>query len=246
MSSSAHQLFLLADHLKLLLLERQRSRALNIDANKQDGQIKRSIASLETGIQQLESQYSDEENPDVTRLKSQLDTLRAQYDGSSITATTAEPNNASLADDFEAAQSRPSRKNVRFTDEPDAEETANRSALFAEQQPYQDEPPDHTELSNQQIHDYHKQVIQDQDTQLGTLSESLGRQRLIGIQMGDELDEQNEMLTDVESGIDRHQSLLDRAGKRLGDVARKSKANWSWITIAILICILVLLLIITK
>lgn len=249
MTSSATQLFLLADHLKLLLLERQRSLALNLDTTKQTGQIQKSLNSLEAGIQQLEAQYTDQEDTDVARLRKQFDELNAQHHGASISVTTKQPNNPSLTDDFAAAQSRPSRKNVRFRDdagEEDAEDTANRAALFADQQPYQDEPPDQSELSNQQIHDYHKQVIRDQDEQLGTLGESLGRQRMIGIQMGDELDEQNEMLTDLESGVDRHQGLLDRAGKRLGVVARKSKANWSWVTIAILICILVLLLVILK
>ena len=60
--------------------------------------------------------------------------------------------------------------------------------------------------------------------------------------MGNELEEQNELLQDVERGVDRHTTTLDRAKKRLTTVARKSKDNWSWVTIGILIVILVLLI----
>lgn len=69
---------------------------------------------------------------------------------------------------------------------------------------------------------------------------------MLGIQMGDEMDDQNAMLDDVERGTDRFQNNLDRARGRLGNVARKAKDNWSWVTIAVLIIILVLLLVILK
>jgi syntaxin 8 len=64
--------------------------------------------------------------------------------------------------------------------------------------------------------------------------------------MGDELDEQNVLLDDVERGVDRHTTTLERARKRLGNVARKSKASGSWITIGILIIILILVIAILK
>lgn len=44
------QLFLLADHIKLLLLERQRATTLNLDDDAQDGQISRSLDQLRTGL----------------------------------------------------------------------------------------------------------------------------------------------------------------------------------------------------
>ena len=56
MSTSAHQLFLLADHLKLSLLERQRAISLNIESTKQDSHIQRSLSQFEDGIEQLEAQ----------------------------------------------------------------------------------------------------------------------------------------------------------------------------------------------
>lgn len=64
--------------------------------------------------------------------------------------------------------------------------------------------------------------------------------------MGDELDEQAELLDDVDEGVDRHQNQLDRARKNLGTFSRKARENWSWTLIAILIIILVLLIVILK
>ncbi|WPG98972.1 Hypothetical protein R9X50_00177400 [Acrodontium crateriforme] len=257
-STTPHQLFLLADHLKLSLLERQRAIVLNLEPNKQDPQITRSLDELQDGIEQLESDANDDTTiADTERLRKQYEELYTQFHGKSApSAEIRTPNNKSLKGDFDAAQSRgdrSSRKNVRFRDDPgapeqeDAVEAANRAALFDGDR-YRDEPalPDHSELDNQQIHAYHSQVLQEQDEQLDVLGQSIGRQRILGIQMGDELDEQAEMLDDMERGVDRHTTTLDRARRRLGDVARKSKGNWSWITIGILICILVLLLIILK
>lgn len=146
-------------------------------------------------------------------------------------------------------------KSVRFSDHPraaatapDEEYDANRAALF----PYRDEPedgrapPDQGQLDNQQIHEYHKNVLRDQDEQLDRLGDSIGRQRELSIQIGDELDDHVQMLDDVEQHVDRHQSRLDGARKRLGTIARKARDNSQLTIILILICVLVLLIIILK
>jgi len=258
-TSSPSQLLLLADHLKLSLLERQRAVSLKLEVGKDDAQITRSLTSFQEGLEHLESQQDlEDHNPDIPNLRKQYNDLYAQFYGKAPpTPELRRPNNPDLSEDFAAAQSRPSQargnKSVRFRDNPGEEEedpvdTANRAALFSDQERYTDEPagPDQSELSNQLIHDHHKQVLREQDEQLDTLGQSIGRQRVLGISIGNELDEQNELLTDVESGVDRHQSTLDRARTRLGNVARKSKGNGSWITIAILIIVLMLLIIVLK
>lgn len=254
-NTSPHQLSLLADHLKLSLLERQRAISLNLPASNQDNHISRSLTTLSEGLETLEA---NEPSDTVSNLRSQYNDLYSQYHGSAPPSSTPQkPNNPALAQDFAAAQTRPippkRNKSVRFRDDPsepppDPLEAANRAALFSDNARYTDEPalPDQSELSSQQVHSYHQQVLRDQDDQLDTLGASIGRQRVLGIQMGNELDEQNELLTDVEAGVDRHQGTLDRARRRLGHVARKSRGNWSWITIAILICVLILLIIVLK
>ena len=137
-------------------------------------------------------------------------------------------------------------KSVRFTDAPlDPQDEANRAALF----PYRDEPdgpPEQSQLDNQQIHTYHKQVLQQQDEQLDRLGESIGRQRDLSIQIGDELDDHIQMLDDVEQHVDRHQGRLDGARRQLGNVARKARDNKQITVIIILIIILVLLIVILK
>jgi syntaxin 8 len=52
------QLFLLADHIKLSLLERQRAISLQLEPNSQDGEISRSLESLREGIEAVEAEQS--------------------------------------------------------------------------------------------------------------------------------------------------------------------------------------------
>lgn len=62
-TTNPSQLLLLADHIKLSLLERQRAISLNLEPNSHDGQISRSLDSLKAGIEQLESQASAWDDP---------------------------------------------------------------------------------------------------------------------------------------------------------------------------------------
>jgi len=264
------QLYLLADHIKLSLLERQRAISLNLEPNSQDGHISRSLDSMREGIEALEKQETESdkgEDSQSSRLRQQFDDLTSQFRGfptKSVSSNT-QPNDQALSADFarakdprpripssssflkrSAADSPNPSKSVRFTDTPpDAEEEANRAALF----PYRDEPegpPDQSQLDNQQIHSYHKGVLQQQDEQLDRLGESIGRQRDLSIQIGDELDDHVQMLDDVEGHVDRHQTRLDGARRQLGNVARRARDNKQLTMILILIIILVLLIIILK
>ena len=55
------QLYLLADHIKLSLLERQRAISLNLEPNSQDGHISRSLDQMREGVETLEqSEGSDD------------------------------------------------------------------------------------------------------------------------------------------------------------------------------------------
>jgi syntaxin 8 len=59
MATNPPQLFLLADHVKLSLLERQRAVSLGLPSHGQDRQISRSLEQLRAGIESLESQTED-------------------------------------------------------------------------------------------------------------------------------------------------------------------------------------------
>lgn len=265
MATNPPQLFLLADHIKLSLLERQRAISLNLSPNSQDGQISRSLEQLRSGIESLESQVQDTADESISsqlpRLRTQLTDLTTQFDrassSSSTTTTTPSvlttPNNPSLSRDFTAAKSKsPSNKTVRFTDADDdaatsPTEAATRASLFPyRDDPSADAPPDQSHLDNQQIHAYHSRVIADQDDQLDALGASIGRQRELSMQIGDELDGQVMLLDDVEEGVDRHAAQFVRARGRLDRFSRKARENWSLTVIVVLIVVLVLLIVITK
>lgn len=51
--ANPNQYFLLADHIKLSLLERQRAIALNLEPTSQDGHISRSLESLKDGLDDI-------------------------------------------------------------------------------------------------------------------------------------------------------------------------------------------------
>lgn len=256
MPTTTSQLSLLSDHVKLSLLERQRSISLNVSTKTQDDEIRRSLDALRSGLESIESQPNP---PNTSALRSQYESLLSDF--TSQPTPQSEEARASTA----AAPARPRTKGVRFRDDPDEEPDQARDALFARytdspsKDPadttstdpfsagdaapaYSDEPAD--DRSNQQIYDSHASTLREQDAHLDTLGESVRRQRMLGISIGDELDEQTGVLDDVERGVDRHRSTLDRGRERLGKFARKNKAGVSWTIIAILVLILLILVLV--
>ncbi|KAL2753654.1 hypothetical protein ACRALDRAFT_1082843 [Sodiomyces alcalophilus JCM 7366] len=293
--SKTNQLFLLADHIKLSLLERERARSLNLQDNTQDGHINRSLDQFRDGLETLQGEQKrlteagDESAVEVITdalpsLQKQFADLSSRFHGDTSSAETLRhPNNASLAADFAHAQSthpQPRKANlrspsstrtptpsttkvVRFSDSPlpDPDSTSpplppddpSRAALFG---PYRDDPSGEGEgegyrdaaelMDNQQVHAYHARVLQDQDDHLDRLGESIGRQRELSMQIGDELDAHVAMLDDVEAATDRHQGRLDRARRSLGRFARASSESKQMVAIIVLIIVLVLLIAILK
>ncbi|KIN01429.1 hypothetical protein OIDMADRAFT_198951 [Oidiodendron maius Zn] len=281
--ANSTQYFLLADHIKLSLLERQRAVSLNLEPTSQDGHISRSLDSLREGLESMskerirlqeagDSAASSTLAETEQNLQAQYNDLAAQFHGrptDTASSTITKPNDPSLAADFARASERPqaassssllkkslrstsggpavsSPKSVRFTDAPIIQDDDTRNALF----PYHDDPEagpqDQSNMDNQQIHMYHSQVLAEQDEALDRLGESIGRQRELSIQIGDELDEHVEMLDEMDGRVDRHQSTLDKARKNLGNVARTAKDNMSMTIIIVLIVILVLLIAVLK
>lgn len=264
------QLFLLADHIKLSLLERQRAVSLSLEPNSQDGEISRSLESLREAIEGAEAEQArlEEANDnEAADWKDQLDHLRTQFrdlssqfhgeDASSSTLNA--PNDQALASDFARATKmspdlkqpvpqHPQSKSVRFmASATDEDEDPNRRNLF---QPYRDSPSppgiDQSDMDNQQIHQYHSQVIRDQDEQLDRLGESIGRQHQLSIEIGDELDGHVALLDEVDGDVERHQGRLNGARRRLDRVRRSAGDNWSLMTIVGLIIILIILIVILK
>ncbi|KAK2759165.1 hypothetical protein FQN54_003265 [Arachnomyces sp. PD_36] len=267
--SKPSQLFLLADHIKLSLLERQRAVSLNLEPNSQDGEISRSLDSLREGVEAAEADYArleESDDPTASDMKDQTTNLRSQYNdlvsqfyGNENVSKT--PNDPYLAEDFAHASSNaplkhptpqhPPSKSVRFTDMPSSsaadDEDPNRSSLL---HPYRDSPSptgqDQSGFSNQQIHAHHAQILRDQDEQLDHLGESIGRQHQLSIQIGDELEGQVALLDDVDEHTERHTSRLEGAKKRLNKFRRNASESWSLMTIIGLVIVLMILIVILK
>ncbi|KAG7285350.1 hypothetical protein NEMBOFW57_009973 [Staphylotrichum longicolle] len=290
--SNPNALLLLADHIKLSLLEQQRAKTLNLRRDSQDGHISRSLDQFRDGLESLEKEQQrlqdagDESK--ASSLGATLESLRKQYTdlssqfhgrpSAATSSTLTHPNDPSLAADFAHAQSshpEPSsssttQKAVRFSSpstdlESQTTTTTNKNnnPLF----PYRDDPNaagggaadddsagyrDHvaaSNLTNAQIHAYHRQILSDQDAQLDALGESIARQRELSMQIGDELDSQVLLLDESERAADRQAGALSRARNHVGRIARgaaESGEGRQLGAIVVLIIVLVLLIVILK
>jgi syntaxin 8 len=203
-------------------------------------------------------------------LKKQYGDLTSQFHGFSSPSTVdtlAHPNDPSLDADFEHATQRPSASNsslrpkngrtvsktVRFSDNPSSD-VANpdlEAQLFGSR--YRDDPDDGmgyrdetNDMNTTQIHEYHQQILSQQDEQLDRLGASIARQRELSMQIGDELDDQVAMLDDVDVAVDRHQGRLDRAKRQVNKITRAAGESKQMIAIIVLIIFLVLLIAILK
>jgi syntaxin 8 len=243
-TTNPSQLFLLADHIKLSLLERQRAKNLKLPPQPgQDNQISRSLDTLLSGIETLERQFDNDGESEPLRPtpeRDQLDQLREQYAKLEsqfrglTTVTPSQPNDPTLKSDFAAATSSDSnRRNLfptTYRDEPEEDDFVSQAE----------------DMSNTQVHEFHQNVMARQDEQLDVLGASIGRQRELTIAIGDELDEHADLLEEVDEHMDRHQTQLDGAMKRLNKFADRAKKNWGITTIFVLVVILILLIAITK
>lgn len=268
------QLFLLADHIKLSLLERERAISLDLEPNAQDGEISRSLESLQAGIQAVEAEQArlteSNDSAGAAALKDQLGPLHeqlqdlsSQFYGTDGAPSSQDPTpdpvhrSATSPDLKQPVPQHPPSKSVRFMDnsaaaaavqeEIDEEEDRNRQNLF---RPYRDEPSppgvDQSNMSNEEIYLHHDRVMREQDDQLDQLGESIGRQHQLSIQIGDELDGHVELLDGMDGDVERHQNRLTGARRRLDRIRRKAGDNWSMMTIIGLIIILVILIVILK
>ncbi|CAK7264172.1 hypothetical protein SEPCBS57363_000936 [Sporothrix epigloea] len=273
--SNPNALYLLADHIKLSLLERQRSKALNLlqdDTNDttgstsgeaaQDGHISQSLEQLQEGIaylvrEQERLQAQGEEGKALNiqdalpGLNKKLAELTAQFNGTTPVSGAAASSASARTTTLRMS------KAVRFLDKPlpppsdfahDADLEAQRNNLFNR---YTDEPDessaaDYSDQDNVQLHQMHQRIMQDQDDQLDALGASIGRQRELSMQIGDELDSHVAMLEETDRLTDRHQTRIDRARRSVNKIARSAGDCKQMVAIVVLIIILVLLIAILK
>ncbi|KAI0391003.1 v-SNARE [Xylariaceae sp. FL0594] len=166
--ANSNQLFLLADHVKLSLLERQRAQSLNLPVDSNDGHIARSLEQFKDGLAALENELKrlqeagDEDgaldiSDSLPGLKKQYSDLTSQFHGFSSPSTTdtlTHANDPTLEADFEHAARKPSAstsslrpkngrsvsKTVRFSDANNNDNDDLEAQLFGGR--YRDNPDD--------------------------------------------------------------------------------------------------------
>lgn len=62
--------------------------------------------------------------------------------------------------------------------------------------------------------------MEDQDSSLDALSSIIRRQKQIGMAIGNELDVQNQLLGELDEGVDRTKRNLANVGKKLDRVSK--------------------------
>lgn len=129
-------------------------------------------------------------------------------------------------------------------DEQDEEEEPPLSSTHA---PYEDEPSQPLPMvSNQELFIDQQQQLLEQDSHLGTLSQSIGRTHDISMDLNDEIVSQNDtLLVDLESLIDNNGRNLNRASRSMhGFNTSRFKDNGNCVVIIVLILVLLLLLLV--
>ncbi|KAG8705042.1 hypothetical protein FRC08_001886 [Ceratobasidium sp. 394] len=112
--------------------------------------------------------------------------------------------------------------------------------------PYKDEPVDEDGPTHDEIMLEQQQMMDEQDTHLDRLSNSIRNQRDISIQINDELDVHTGLLESLDHELDSTHDRLGRARRRLDHVARGARDNGSAVAIGVLILVLLILIVVFK
>ncbi|KAF8342727.1 uncharacterized protein EI90DRAFT_2903067 [Cantharellus anzutake] len=213
------------------LLERTRLRELGkTPPSSQLSNIKRNLEVLRLGILQLE-QNQEGENAAANALRGQWERAKRM-----------------LGEDASGIPDLPPPQQQHTHPSPTVQLRDAMSGSDPVATPYRDDPLEAPtpELNSVEEVQAQRQMMDDQDTQLESLSHSIRRQQELSEQIGEELDVHHGLLEDLEAGIDRTTLGLGSARRRLGHFARGARENCSAFTIGTLIVLLLMLIIIIK
>ncbi|OLL25935.1 putative syntaxin-8B, partial [Neolecta irregularis DAH-3] len=240
-------LTLLADSvLYSSIQEYNRLKSLSLEPSQQDkDEIQKGLETLRNGVRTLEEEQSRfEQSGDrypskqlkeredlLIRLHNQYDNLVGMLDGEIHQGSLQLPPTRAVAEEsfFQPV----AKKQVRFREEAE-------------------------EMEDHEVLQFQQQIMNDQDISLDHLSESIGRQRDLSLQIGNELEHHGEILEEMDGLVDRSQSRLDIAKRRLRRISQKARDNGRALlleinnapgqitTIVILIVILLVLIMVFK
>lgn len=224
----SRKLKLLADQLRVSIMERNRLLAMQVETVQDDeDEMRHSLRTLHQGIKSLDGNgtayTADALQDDIGFLKKEYKELYDLYGEQDPELQGFPTQELSYTDDPEYARQillpERLRKSVRFSDS------------VADQN-----------INNGEVLQMQTQIMREQDSSLDNLSVSISRQRELSAQIGNELDEHGELLDTVSSMADRSTNKLEQAKHRLTSFSRKARENGHLFSIIILIIILFLLL----
>jgi len=240
-----------------LLLERQRLQSISSTSPStlHLQRITQNLRNLHTGILALQSQTllpgvgeSPGEGEAVVSLRAQYERMRGMFGEEAIKAglesldspRQLEPSHSPSASSPSPLPPPPLNSTMSLDD--------RHSALYKQSEPvfepYTDDPDADVEpgilLQTQ------RRMIDDQDSHLDHLSNSITRQHHISLQINSELDTHTGLLDELDTDLDHTATRLGSARKRLDKVARGVRGNVSTVTIAMLIVVLLILIVVFK
>ncbi|KAI0966014.1 v-SNARE [Xylaria arbuscula] len=228
--TNPNQLLLLADHIKLSLLERQRAQSLDLGSDSNDGHISRSLdqfkdglAALETELKRLQEAGDEDGALDISDslpgLQKQYDDLTSQFHGFSSPSTAdtlTHANDPALNPDFEHATRKPpasnsslrpknartASKTVRFSDNPssDAASPDLEAQLFGSR--YRDNPDDTMGYRDESNEMNNVQIHQYHQRVMQQQDEQLDR-------LGESIARQRELSMQIGDELDDQVAMLD-------------------------------------
>ncbi|RCH87859.1 hypothetical protein CU098_009674, partial [Rhizopus stolonifer] len=207
------RLDLLADNTLPIVFERNRLKELKLNVDKYEANVNKNLTQLREGIQVLEQQLSEQEQTGAKNTKSDEDKLiQLQVKVDKLDALFG-LKEASDARKILLGDKRGKNTSVKFTS------------------------IDMDDVENGQILQLQQRIIDDQDQDLDHLSETIRRQRELGLLIGDELETHAQLIDETEDMVDRTDERLRQARKKLDYVNRKIKDNKS-------VCIVIALIIV--
>ncbi|KAI9323248.1 hypothetical protein BX666DRAFT_2021993 [Dichotomocladium elegans] len=214
----ASRLEVLADNTLSTVYERNRLRDLNLNYDKYEAQIQKTLLQLRDGLKTLDQQLAVQEEATVADTKPDEDKLiQLQVKVEKLEALMGDPDQA---------------REILFGNK------RGKTVRFSQVTPYEVDPSD---LENGQILQLQQRIIDEQDSNLDQLSETIRRQRELGLMIGDELDVHAQLIDETHEMVNRTDDRLQRARKKLNYVGRKVKDNRKYFSS---ICIVVVLILI--
>ncbi|KAI0371912.1 hypothetical protein BV20DRAFT_964553 [Pilatotrama ljubarskyi] len=223
-----------------LLLERQRLQNLNA-TSLHTPQIAKNLEQLRSGILEMEERDGPSEASRL--LRSQHERMRGMLgpEADAAGVQRCEELRPLVTDAAASSSSSPVPSSPVAPSAAPAFTAAPRNSDYA---PYTDDPE--AGYTSEDMLLQQRQIMDVQDVHLDELSRSITRQRDISLQINDELDVHTGLLEGLDHDLDRTDSRLTQARRKLDRVARGAKENGSTVMIALLILVLLILIIVFK